>query len=363
MILENKELLDSLFKENLLKINRNKHERTWEYYYKQYHKVFYDIFLEIAKQKRTQTNRKFMPFLFVMRHSLELFLKKEISNIGIPWDHYGKTHNLTDLYPIANINEAKFLEYFDCLNCNSEGDCWRYISDKDRKPHFGKEEKIKAFEACDYYCCFLDNGNSLTKGNIDPKLQEELTFHMGECDTLGIVGTQYDFAIIDILHAIKYKQISINDVYLPLLFLLRHCLEIRLKFSIMELGDIVEEEDCQEVYHTHSVKNLYDILAKHINPAIESIPNPNFKRRSEDLRRITEQYKDTISSLDTNSFLFRFPKDRKGNDANFIPESDCVSKILELYRKSYPFLYCGTPVLSMSGVLKIGVDKEIEYYE
>lgn len=363
MILENKELLDSLFKENLLKIDRSKHERTWEYYYKQYHKVFYDIFLENAKQKRTQTNRKFMPFLFVMRHSLELFLKKEISNIGIPWNQYGKTHNLTALCPIANINKAKFLEYFDCLNCNSEGDCWRYISDKDGNPHFRKGEKIKAFEACDYYCCFLDNGNSLTKGNIDPKLQEELTFHMGECDTLGIVGTQYDFAIIDILHAIKYKQISINDVYLPLLFLLRHCLEIKLKFSIVELGDIVEEEDSQEVHHTHSVKNLYDILAEHINPAIESIPDTELKNQSKCLRHLTKQYKDIIALLDANSYLFRFPKDRKGNDANFIPQSDCVSKILKLYRESDLFLCWVVSVLSGSGVLKIGVDKEREYHE
>jgi len=45
------------------------------------------------------------------------------------------------------------------------------------------------------------------------------------------------------------------------------------------------------------------------------------------------------------------------------PESDCVSKILELYKKSDPFLCFAVPALSEAGVLKIEDDKEREYYE
>ena len=78
---------------------------------------------------------------------------------------------------------------------------------------------------------------------------------------------------------------------------------------------------------------------------------------------MTEQYKDAIQSLDANSYLFRFPKDRKGNDADFIPKSDCVSEILKLYRKSDSFLCYAVGVLYQAGVLKIGEDKEREYYE
>ena len=87
------------------------------------------------------------------------------------------------------------------------------------------------------------------------------------------------------------------------------------------------------------------MLAKHTDNAIESITNPQFKKQSEDLRNATEKYKDIIKLLDANSHLFRFPKDKKGKDANFIPKSDCVSTILKLYKESDPFLCFGVPVL------------------
>ncbi len=355
MTSENKELLNSLLAENLLQIRPNNHRRTWEYYYEQYNKAF-RVLLEIAKQKRYLTNCKFMPFLFIMRHSLELFLKGKISNTSTPWEQYGTTHNLTNLFPIAKINEERFFDFFDCLNCNSEGDCFRYLSP------FMQGEVIKAFDACNHYCLFLDNDDSLTRGGIDMSLQWELTFHKGECDTLRAIGSQYDIAIHDILRAIKSKQISINDVYLPLLFLLRHCLEVNLKQSIIELGNVVSEQNCSDI-KKHSVKDLYDILAVHIKPAIESIPEESFKKESEDLCLATEKYKDIIALLDGNSFSFRFPKDRRGNNSNFIPDQDCVSKVLKLYWKSDPFVCYAVPVLFESGVLKIGEDKVREYYE
>jgi hypothetical protein len=362
MILENKQLLDSLLRENLLQISTNNHRRTWKHYYEQYHNAFC-VLLDIAKQKRYRTNRQFMPFLFIMRHSLELFLKMKISELGTPWANYGETHNLTDLSTTAQISEPEFLECFDCLNCNSEGDCWRYPLARDGKPHFVLGKQIKVLDACNYYCLFLDNDDSLTKGGIDKKLQWELTFHTKGCDTLGKIGTQYDFAIVNILHAIKSKQISINDIYIPLLFLLRHCLEIKLKFSIINLGNIVENRDSDNAHSTHKVNKLYRILTKHIKSAIESITNPEFKKQSEDLRQVTEQYKDAIASLDANSFLFRFPMDQNGNEANFIPKSDCVSEILKLYWKSDSFLCFVVVALYEYGVLKIGDDKMREYYE
>ena len=362
MIFADKSLLDSLLQNDLLTINNQSHKRTWGYYYEQYHKAF-RVFLEIAKQKRYQTNRKFMPFMFIMRHSLELFLKEKISKTMTTWEQYGTTHNLEKLYQIANINDHEFLKHLDCLNCNSEGDCWRYITDRNGTPYFQERKEIHAFDACNYYCLFLDNDTSFTNASTDKKLQSELTFHTTDYHTLGIIGTQYDFAIKDILLAIQEGKILINDIYLPLLFLLRHSLELKLKASIIELGNVVEEKDRSEVYRTHNVNKLYEMLAEHTNAAIESITDPGFKKQSEDLRHVTIRYKNIIALLDANSYLFRFPKDRRGNDADFIPKSDCVSEILKLYKKSDPFLCLAVPVLFEAGVLKIGDDKEREYYE
>ena len=231
-------------------------------------------------------------------------------------------------------------------------------------PTLKKERKeIHAFDACNYYCSFLDNDASFTNASEDKKLQWELTFHTTDYHTLGIIGTQYDFAIKDILLAIQERKISINDIYLPLLFLLRHSLELKLKASIIELGNVVKEKDRYKANNTHKVNVLYGILANHTDGAIESITDSGFKKQSENLRRVTIRYKKIIALLDANSYLFRFPKDRRGNDAGFIPKSDCVSKILKLYKKSDPFLCFAVSVLFEVGVLKIGDDKEREYYE
>lgn len=362
MIFADKLLLDSLLQNDLLTINKKSHERTWGYYYEQYHKAF-RVFLEIAKQKRYQTNRKFMPFMFIMRHSLELFLKEKISKTMTPWEQYGTTHNLEKLYQFANINDQEFLKHLDCLNCNSEGDCWRYITDRNGTPYFQERKEIHAFDACNYYCSFLDNDASFTNASEDKKLQWELTFHTTDYHTLGIIGTQYDFAIKDILLAIQEGKILINDIYLPLLFFLRHSLELKLKASIIDRGNVVNEQDRSEVNHTHSVKLLYDIFQDFVDCAIKNIQDLNLKEESIAFQKVTEQYKDAIQSLDANSYLFRFPKDRKGNDADFIPKSDCVSEILKLYRKSDSFLCYAVDVLYQAGVLKIGEDKEREYYE
>ena len=362
MIFADKSLLDSLLQNDLLTINNQSHKRTWGYYYEQYHKAF-RVFLEIAKQKRYQTNRKFMPFMFIMRHSLELFLKEKISKTKTAWKQYGTTHNLEKLYQFANINDEEFLKHFDCLNCNSEGDCWRYVSDRNGSSYFKERNEIHAFDACSYYCSFLDNDASFTNASEDKKLQWELTFHTTDYHTLGIIGTQYDFAIIDILLAIQEKKISINDIYLPLLFLLRHSLELKLKASIIQLGNVVKEQDRYKVNNNHKVNYLYDVLAEHTDGAIKSITDPGFKKQSKNLRDVTIQYKNEIALLDANSYLFRFPKDKEGNDANFIPKSDCVSKILKLYKKSDPFLCFAVPVLFEAGVLEIGDDKEREYNE
>lgn len=359
MILEKEQLIDNLLKEDLLKITTKNHSRTWEYYYEQYHEAF-RVLLEIAKQRRYKTNCKFMPFLFIMRHSLELFLKKKISSSSTALGGW-QSHKLTDLcgilYKKDDPNKEKFLEFFDCLKCDSEGDCFRYVLNREGGRHFAQGEKIEAFDACSYYCLFLDNDNSLTEHGISKRLQYELTFHTQECDTLGQVGTQYDFAIIEILKVIQSKQISINDVYLPLLFLLRHTLEIKLKDSITKLGNIVNDEDRATAHSAHSVKVLYEILANHIDGAIESITDPKFKKESEDLCSVTEQYKDTVALLDANSFLFRFPKDKKGNDVNFIPKPDCVSEILKLYWDSDPFLCFSVSALSEYGILTIADDR------
>lgn len=338
MILERKKFLDELLQGNLLKIKVGIHERTWEFYHKQYHKAFY-ILLQKAKEKCYSTNSQFRPFLFLMRHSLELYLKGQITNlVGL---NLIKTHSISDLCVHVPTCNAKFLKSFSCLRCDSEGDCWRYLLDKNGALYFSWSDNIDAFDACDYYCKLLCQGESLDRLKQDRIFRWELTFQPVESSKLGLIATQYDSAIAVILHAIRDKRITVNDVYLPLLFLLRHSLEIKLKMTIVDLREKISDADYQRSCGTHSVKVLYDILEGLIDKAINPISDPKFKGVCEAACRSTVSYTNLIDTLDRNSLSFRFLKDKRGNDSNFVPTPNYVSDLLRAYRESDSFLCFG----------------------
>lgn len=338
MILEHKDLLSDLSRENLLKIQVHSHERTWDFYHKQYHNAFH-ILLEQAKGKCYTTNSRFRPFLFLLRHSLELFLKGKIVNLV--GENLLKSHNISDLCAHVPICSDDFKKSFSCLQCDSEGDCFRYLLDKRGHPYFSVLSCIDALEACYYYSKYLYGDTSIDKLKRDKVFRWELTFHPAESSKLGQIATQYDRSIIDILYVIRDKRITVNDVYLPLLFLLRHSLELKLKMDIAELRAKIPDTDYQRAQETHSVKELYGILEDLIDIAIKPLADPMFKGVCVEACRAAESYKDLVDRLDRNSLSFRFPKDRKGNDSNFIPTPNCISELLQLYWDSDSFLCFG----------------------
>lgn len=296
-----------------------------------------------------------------MRHSLELHLKGLAAAEGLQTKELG--HNITKLYSLSLFKDDRFLEKFACLQCDSEGDCWRYPLNNNAKLPFGLGGTIEAFDACAYYLEFWGKDVSpMDRG--DRELQDELTFHPKESNnTLGLMGTQYDSAIASLLRGIKERVVSINDIYLPLLFLLRHNLELKLKAAIIALEDITAKQKSDRKYYTHSVKELYKIFSKQINPAIEKMADSELKSQSCSLSAITKIYKEIVQSLDNHSFVFRFPVDKNGDSYKFVPKTDCISEVLRLYRDSDSFLCFAVSVLSMEGVLAIGDDKQREYYE
>lgn len=338
MILDQTELLSDLSRENLLTIQVNSHKRTWDFYHKQYHNAF-RILLEKSKEKCYTTNSRFRPFLFLLRHSLELFLKGKIVNLA--GKNLLKSHNLSDLCAYVPACSDDFKKSFSCLQCNSEGDCFRYLLDKRGYPYFSFLTRIDAFEACYYYSKCLYGDTSLDKLRRDKVFRWELTFHPAESSNLGVIATQYDRSIIDILYAIRDRRITVNEVYLPLLFLLRHSLELKLKKDIAELRGKITATDYQRSQGTHSVKELYGILKGLIDIAINPLSDPMFKGVCKNACSATESYKDLVDRLDRNSLSFRFPKDKRGNNSNFIPTSNCVSELLQLYWNSDSFLCFG----------------------
>ena len=118
-----------------LTINPTLHQRNWTYYYQQYITAF-SCLLDVSRSCDYQTNFRYMAFLFLMRHSLELLLKNQLEqNQPGPIKSISMSHNLLQLADLAGEDKIVFERDFNVLKCDSEGDCFRYLTDNNNVQH------------------------------------------------------------------------------------------------------------------------------------------------------------------------------------------------------------------------------------
>lgn len=311
--------------------------RTWEYYFKQYNTAFCYL-LGIVREHKYKTNIRFMPFLFLLRHSIELLLKYTCDKEGLC---VKQTHNLEELKNALKIKDD-FSIRFKELACNSDGDCFRYLTDNNNIPFF-TEEILDGYSACSYYITFFnrykpESCNTTIKELEDNKfVHNEVYFHLKDCLYLGVLATQYDFTISAFLIGLKDKTLSAQDIYLPLLFLIRHTLELKLKALQLELQMPVKK--------VHNLRELYKNVKLKIDTYIKKLDDDELKKQSQEYQRLTDEFQNIINKLDNNSLIFRFPIDKKGNKVGFTPQKDDLIKVYILYKKTDSFLTFVIPVL------------------
>ena len=123
------------------------HQSTWVYYLKQYIAVL-DYLLGIANKKRYRINCQYMPFMFIFRHTVELFLKTLLYDRD---KVHINTHKLADVYePVKDLLPLDFKERIDVLDWNGNGSEFRYIEDRENKRYFSGEQ-LKAYYSCAYF--------------------------------------------------------------------------------------------------------------------------------------------------------------------------------------------------------------------
>lgn len=336
-----------------MEVNFKVHEYSWEYYLKQYVNAFACI-LDISKEKKYRTNIISMPFLFLMRHSIELLLKYMIvsKNKDVP-----TTHSLTELAEALNEDSKEFICQMGILFCDTEGDCFRYLSDwnefKDMK------KTLEAFDSCNMFIDFYnrnktDNCQSLESLPNSRKLSNELCFHPSENRTLGHYATSYDFAISYLLTQIQNGKISIQNTYLPLLFFYRHTLELKLKEELKTLGSSASDKHRRYILHEHSVSKLSNAFEQYVNVGIKQINDHDFKSQSEKYLSETKKFKDLIHNLDKNSQYFRYPLDKTEEKQLTISlKKDSIFNIHKFYQSTDSFLSFAIPYLNELGYIEI----------
>jgi hypothetical protein len=187
------------------------------------------------------------------------------------------------------------------------------------------------------------------------KIKWDMTFHMGECLEIGHIRTQYDEVIEYIVEGLLFENYDINKVYLPLLFLIRHSLELALKFNLQNAKkltlDKVPTKDYDEM---HSLSQLYNCfggkdgyLAK---LDLSKMPDET-KQQFYLYKKQYEGLNDIVHQLDNNSTFFRFPVDKKGKLHTLNMNGQTLGKILQLYYLTDPFITFTVDVLENDGII------------
>lgn len=340
--------------QKILEIPLNQHKYIWDYYYKQY-AVVLNYIISLSLKKDYLIDRKQMAVMFIFRHTVELFLKSKIANEGqlVP-----NTHSLTMLtQELKGQLSQRFLDSLIMLRSDGEGDNFRYIKSENGNRHYNGE----ILDVLSSLSLFVESDEIKNTGlftcqlNInDKKLKREWTLYTIETQTLGHLKSQYDDLIITLLHAIKYSELNTTDIYLPLLFLIRHSLELGYKDNIAEVQTKLTNSQIKKATQSHSLVSLNNIIEQFVVEARSTMTtkDDSIKNEIDRYLPIVKNLSNSLHAIDNASRSFRFPVDRDGNMIK-IPFSKCIlSESVDAFQKADSFISLSLSLLSFYGLNK-----------
>ena len=336
-----------------LEIPLNLHKYTWDYYFKQY-AVVLNYIISLSLKKDYLINRKQMAVMFIYRHSVELFLKSKIANEGqlVP-----NTHSLTLLtQEFRGQLSQRFLDSLSILKPAGEGDNFRYIKSEDENRHYNGE----LLNVLSSLSLFVESDEIKKTGLFtwqlnknDKILKHEWTLYTIDTQTLGHLKTQYDDLISTLLHAIKYGDLNIADIYLPLLFLIRHSLELGYKDNIAEVQTKLTNSQIKKAAQSHSLVSLNNIIEQFVVEARSTMTakDDSIKNEIDRYLPIVKNLSNSLHAIDNASRSFRFPVDRDGNTIKIPLSEDILAKSVDAFQNADSFISLSLSVLAYEGYL------------
>lgn len=346
---------DTSLKDALLDANFI-HQPSWGVYYNSYSNAIQVLFRH-GLTKQYFFNQYARPLLFLLRHNLELCLKYNLycNHKAIPTTH--------DLNELAN-NLGFYLpnEFLYCINFfnrDADGGCFRYFTDAEGSKYFVQGDVMETYRMVENYLLVQSKPSSkllLRKMFDNPltfsKSQEwALTFHLGDCYTIHQLRSSYDTLLEFFLNMVKDKKVHLREIYLPLMFLVRHSLELGLKANIIELQSVVPELERKRIDNEHSLWRLFNIHMRLLNDLDVSSFSTSLKNQYDSFKEKSLELHNLMHHQDYHSRQFRYPFDKHGIPHLLSPIE--LSNLFELLYFVDPFITFTTLVLEGHGVIEL----------
>ncbi|MCK7559398.1 hypothetical protein MKQ70_32295 [Chitinophaga sedimenti] len=145
--------------------------------------------------------------------------------------------------------------------------------------------------------------------------------------------------------------VRLQQVYVPLLFLIRHSLELVLKANVADAEKYLPGINDPRLKREHKLTQVL----RHFSTFLDSLdlrkmPRPLRKKLAR-FRRMYSDLNTTLHQLDIHSRVFRFPTDKEGNVQAISTSRINMQKIIELLYYTDSFLTFTDLVLLDLGII------------
>jgi hypothetical protein len=203
------------------------------------------------------------------------------------------------------------------------------------------------------------------KNNNPLNAQPELfTARLGMYRTFSDYLSSYEYCVNEIYESMvgEGRPTSMDVVANPVLFMMRHSLEIGLKLNIKYLTKYSGKKDfIKIILSSHEIGKLWNCFKIHFNAIIKSSSiSVKTKQQSINIFNNTEKFINLIESIDNEATAFRYPINTSGK---IIFERNLTINLLEyknLYDDTMKLLKYSIDVLIDEGAIAID---ENEFYD
>ena len=255
--------------------------------------------------------------------------------------YYGDNCRIFDLYK-PELGQIRVLpssiqDLIAIIDKDEDGSCYRYSTNPNTNTLYFPGKVV--IETADYFRIHQDRVtvSKFHVSSIAPALpftkaitQWDLSFHISESTNLWHVRTHYNSVSERLIQGIIKGDIELGKVYLPLLFLIRHSLELALKANMLDVQKIFPGFASNFKLKEHSLVTLYNCYDGFLAELDLSAMDKNLQDQLLDFRKKYTSFNLQIHDLDYNSEHFRFPTSK--NDKPHIIRLDRIflHKVLEL---------------------------------
>ncbi|BAV06720.1 hypothetical protein SAMN05421788_11673 [Filimonas lacunae] len=341
-----------------LSLSKHTHTPTWQFFYNSYSHALYTI-MEDGMRISYPYNCNARAILFLMRHTLELCMKQQLQQQGLP---IPISHAFADIavgFGGMDRLPESLQGMIALIDRDADGSCYRYAQDPhSRQLYFPDNFAFAVGPFFDLHRLLEASGTFTTRPLLPAAIKPTgkftswaLTFHMHEAYTIRQVKSHYSGLAEILIEGVLENRVNIEEVYLPLLFLIRHSLELVIKGNLQEAQNLFQGFAPAFNIREHSLVSLYNIYERFLNAQDLTLLPAELQPQLAMFREKYLSFNQLIHDLDFNSRIFRYPSDKRGNSIALNLDRINLPRMLELYYFTDAYLSFNNTVLQEAGVI------------